>query len=75
MSDIMVCYGKDNNGKAYGGGIIYGSKYIYIKPCYLNILSGDGNSFGIVYIYFNNSVVSYYRQSGNEVIRVIIYGR
>ena len=71
----MVCYGIDNKGQAYGGGIIWGSKYMYIKPNYLNILKNDGSSLGIIYIFFNTSLVSYYRQSGNEVIRVIIYGR
>lgn len=77
----MVCYGKENKGQAYGGGIIYGNKYIYLKPNYLNILNSSGSNLGIIYIYiyiyiyFNNSVVSYCRKSGDEVFRVIIYGR
>jgi hypothetical protein len=73
MSDIMVSYGRDNSGQAYGGGIIYGNRYMD-KPCFLDIINHDTH-VGILYIYFNGSVVTYYRESGNAVFRVIIYGR
>jgi hypothetical protein len=73
MSDIMVCYGKDNNGQAYGGGIIYGNRYIQLKPCLINIT--DTQYTGIVFIQFDGPSVGYSKYDGNMVIRVIVYGR
>ena len=74
ISDVMVCYGIDNNGQAYGGGIIYGNKYIKSKPCFLQVLN-DQIVVGILYIYFTLSALTYRRQSGDRTIRIIIYGR
>ena len=70
----MVCYGEDNNGQSYGGGIVYCSRYIS-KPCFLDIIDHDNVVKGIVYILFYGSLVRYYRQSGNIVLRVLVYGR
>ena len=70
----MVCYGQENNGQAYGGGIIYASRNIHPKPCYLRVLVND-QIVGVIYIYFNNPTISYHRYSGNVALRVIIYGR
>ena len=76
ISDIMVCYGQDNNGQAYGGGIIYGSRNIHPKPCILQVFN-KANSTGMLYMFFNTSesVISYYKLSGNFSLRVIIYVR
>jgi hypothetical protein len=75
ISDIMVCYGKDNNGQAYGGGIIWGNRY-YVgdKPCFLQVLDDSGD-IGVLYIRFHYSDINYYRHSGSKILRVIIYGR
>ena len=73
MSDVMVCYGRENGYQSFGGGIIYGSIYLD-KPCYLEVYEGE-NIVGILYIKFLGSTIIYHRQSGNETIRVIIYGR
>jgi hypothetical protein len=75
ISDVMVCYGTDNNGQAYGGGIIYGNKYMAkSKPCFLQVLM-DQIVVGVVYINFTLSALTYYIHSGDKTIRVIIYGR
>jgi hypothetical protein len=73
MSDMMVCYGRENNGQAYGGGIIYGNRYIQLKPCLMNIT--DTQYTGTVLIQFNGPNVEYSKQDGNMVIRVIVYAR
>ena len=73
MSDVIVCYGRENEGQPYGGGIVYGNRYLD-KPCFLDIMVYE-DVVGVVYIAFSGSVVKYFRASGSIVVRVIIYGR
>jgi hypothetical protein len=72
----MVCYGQENNGQAYGGGIIYASRNIQPKPCILQVLA-NATDISVLYLFFNTyeSLILYYKISGNFSIRIIIYGR
>ena len=71
----MILYGRDNSGQPFGGGIICASRYIIGKPCYLSVIDDSSTVIAVLYIFFNNSLVRYYMQSGNTLLRVIIYGR
>jgi len=71
----MVLYGRDNSGQPFGGGIIYTSRYIIGKPCYLGVIDDTSTIIAVLYIFFNNSLVRYYMESGNTLLRVIVYGR